>query len=269
MAGEFSHALLDERAHVALQAAARELHCPVRKFRHRDVADLALRVRECGARARPILLTDGMFGHDGSVAPVREYLAVLPRAGWLLVDDAYAAGTIGRRGQGTIEYAGVSRKRIIQCVTLSKAFGVYGGAVLGPKSLPDRIFSRSSMFIGSTPLPLPLINAALVAVGIMRRSAYMRRRLAANTARVREGIRAAGWTLPEHPGPIVALPPQSPGCTRQLTRALRAAGVFPSLLKYPGGPAAGYFRFVVSSEHTRPQLDALIAALCAVRAPAG
>ena len=92
LAGEFSHALLDERAHPALQEAAVSLGCPVFKFKHRDAGALAVALARCGPGARPLLLTDGMFPHDGSVAPLRAYLGVLPRDGWLLVDDAHGRG---------------------------------------------------------------------------------------------------------------------------------------------------------------------------------
>ena len=47
----------------------------------------------------------------------------------------------------------------------------------------------------------------------------------------------------------------------RLQRALLAAGILPPFLKYPGGPPNGYFRFVISSEHSRAQLDALIEVL--------
>ena len=58
------------------------------------------------------------------------------------------------------ELEGVRRDRLVQCITLSKAFGVYGGAVLCSKALRKEIVARSRLFIGSTPLPLPLVNAA-------------------------------------------------------------------------------------------------------------
>ena len=131
LAGSFTHALVDERAHVCLQDAARLLGCPMLRFRHRDAADLARVVGTCGRRAKPILVTDGLFARDGSVAPLKEYLAALPPGGMLLVDDAHAAGVIGAHGRGSLEHCGVPRDRIIQTITLSKAFGVYGGAVLG------------------------------------------------------------------------------------------------------------------------------------------
>ena len=72
------------------------------------------------------------------------------------MDDAHGAGVLGRTGKGAPEHAGVSRRQIIQTVTLSKAFGAYGGAILGPARLRQRMLDRSRMFVGSTPLPLPL-----------------------------------------------------------------------------------------------------------------
>ena len=156
LAGEFTHAFLDERAHSALRDAAMHLNCAVVPFLHRDAASLKRLIRSVGLKARILLLTDGMFAHDGSAAPLRDYLKVLPRTAKLLVDDAHGAGVLGAKGQGTLEHEGVGRSRIIQCVTLSKAFGVYGGAVLGSGTLRGKILSRSRAFIGCTPLPLPL-----------------------------------------------------------------------------------------------------------------
>jgi 7-keto-8-aminopelargonate synthetase-like enzyme len=264
LAGEFSHALVDGRTHLALHEAADALNCPILRFKHRDPEDLARTLKRCGQGSRPIVLTDGMFSREGSVAPLRAYLRSLPRDGWLLVDDAHGAGILGNHGRGSLELEGVSRARAVQCVTLSKAFGVFGGAVLGPRSLREKIFARSGLFIGSTPLPLPLVCGAIAAVKVMKHSAALRERLHQNTAHVRSSLRKAGLMLPETPGPIIALPPLDAAKTRQLTHALSAANIFPSLLKYPGGAPEGNFRFVISSEHTRKQLDALIGVLALI-----
>src|SRR6185312_19299 len=64
--GEFSHAFVDELAHAALIDAALMLHCPVKTFAHRNAPDLARRLSKLGKQSRPIVLTDGMFSHDGS-----------------------------------------------------------------------------------------------------------------------------------------------------------------------------------------------------------
>src|SRR5215475_2728704 len=78
LAGSFSHAIVDEKAHPSLWDSARMLDCPVVKLRHRDAEDLEQAVRRCGPGARLMLMTDGMFAHDGSVASLAKYLEILP-----------------------------------------------------------------------------------------------------------------------------------------------------------------------------------------------
>lgn len=261
LAGSFSHALIDEKSHVSPVDAGQFLNCPVLKFKHRDVADFAEALQRCGRRARPVVLTDGMFAGDGSVAPLKAYLKLLPRDGLIIVDDAHGGGTIGAHGGGAIEIEGVDRKRIVQCVTLSKAFGCYGGAILCSRKLREQVVTRSSMFIGSTPLPLPLAYAGTVALRIHKQDGSLRRRLNRNANFVKDGLRAAGMKLPDHPGPNIPFPLPTGKQNAQLRRALLAAGIFPSFIQYPGGPAGGYFRFVISSEHSQAQLTDLVSVL--------
>jgi glycine C-acetyltransferase len=177
------------------------------------------------------------------------------------VDDAHGAGVLGKTGKGTLELEGVSRRRIVQCITLSKAFGTYGGAVLGTRKLRQAILSRSRLLIGSTPLPLPLAGAALAAVRILKNDRRMRRRLMQNASFVKAALRKTGVDIPETPGPIISLQAQSKREAADLKRRLLDAGIYPPFLNYPGGPAHGWFRFAVSSEHTPAQLNTLIAVL--------
>src|SRR5580704_17683793 len=116
---EFSHILMDRGAHLSLRYATRFFAGPVLEFKHRDAPDLARHLRRLRGKARPLVMTDGLFSRDGELAPLAEYLRILPASGMILVDDAHAAGMIGATGQGTVEYAGVPRRRIIQTVTLS------------------------------------------------------------------------------------------------------------------------------------------------------
>lgn len=262
LAGNFSHALLDERAHPALADAADHLACPILKFRHRHPGDFARAVGRCGKGARPIVLTDGMFSHNGSVAPLKAYLTILPRDGMILLDDAHGAGVLGKNGRGTPECEDVGRRQIVQCITLSKAFGAFGGVVLGTRALRETIFRRSRSWIGSTPPPLPLANAALTSLKIFRsRGRALRQRLFANARYVKAALQQAGLNIPDMAGPILPLYAQGEHQARALKKHLLAAGIYPPLLKYPGGHPNGYFRFVISSEHSRAQLDALIGAL--------
>jgi len=266
LAGEFTDIFIDEFAHGALRDAARMFDGPATPFQHRNPVDLArlFAPHRRNPGFRPMVLTDGMFGHDGSVAPLREYLQLLPPRGRLLVDDAHGVGILGATGRGALEYARVPSRlarRVMLCATLSKAFGTYGGVVLGSHALRRKILAGSRLFAGTTPLPLPLVGAALHALKILRREPGRRRRLHENVGHVRSQLRAAGWDIQEQPGPIVRLPPLDETRTRALKSRFLAAGIYPPFLKYGHASARGFFRLVIASEHTRAQLDQVVAVL--------
>ena len=205
IAGNVSHVLMDERAHPALLDASQLLGCPVLRFEHRNPDHFAQTIARCGRGARIVVFTDGMFPFDGSVAPLKAYLHSLPPDGLIVVDDAHGGGVVGPTGKGAVEFEGVSRGRIVQCITLSKAFGAFGGAVLGTRAFRKRILVRSRMFAGSTPIPLPIAAGAFAALKTLRADKTLRARLARNSAFVKTALRKAGISIPETPGPIVAI----------------------------------------------------------------
>ena len=255
LAGKFSLALLDEKSHPALRDAALQLDCPIKHFKHRSPLDLAKITSRLSESTRPILLTDGMFSHDGSAAPLKEYVRMLPRNAMILVDDAHGAGVLGRTGKGTLEFEGVNRDRVIQCVTLSKAFGAYGGAILGSRALRKDIVARSRMFLGTTPLPLPLAAAGIAAVEILKSDRSFLRRLKTKAAEFKTALRDSGFGIPETPGPIVPIRLANARANNRLKRQLLETGIYPPFINYHSGSDDGYFRFVLSSEHSKEQLD--------------
>ena len=259
--GEVSHAIIDAKAHPSLQDAARALDCPVIPFEHRDPASLAAALRRAHRPPKPLLLTDGLFAHDGALAPLPDYLRLLPPGGLVLLDDAHAAGVLGKRGQGMLEHFGLPRRRVIQTITLSKAIGVYGGAILCDARLRQKMVARSHLFAGSTPLPLPLAAAALAAVRLLKSGTRSRRRLAATVIRAKNELRSQGFVIPDTPAPIIAVAPRSAAEAASLKRRLLNRGIFPSFIRYPGAPKGGYFRFALSSEHSAAQVAALVEAL--------
>jgi 7-keto-8-aminopelargonate synthetase-like enzyme len=261
LAGQCSHVLIDAAAHPSLWDAAKAFDCPVLSFSHRSPQSLASAVNRCGAGTRLALLTDGMFSRDGSVAPLKAYDAVLPSDAFLLVDDAHAAGVLGHAGRGSLEEAKLVRGSIIRTITLSKAFGTFGGAILCSAGFRKRIISKSRAFIGSTPPPLPVVYATMRALKILRTNKALRNRLVQHTNSVRDGLKDRGLILPSTPGPIVAAQPKSPAAVPKIQRALLGDGIYPPLILYPGGPGSGYFRFVISSEHTPLQLQNLVNSL--------
>jgi 7-keto-8-aminopelargonate synthetase-like enzyme len=89
----------------------------------------------------------------------------------------------------------------------------------------------------------------------------LRQRLNKNADYIKEALRKVGLQIPETPGPIIPIVPKDAAQTAALKKRLLAAGIYPPFLKYPNGHANGYFRFVISSEHSREQLDKLIKVL--------
>jgi 7-keto-8-aminopelargonate synthetase-like enzyme len=255
LAGAFTHALLDSRAHPSLRDAAAFLECPTVSFGHRDTPALQQAVTACGPDARPIVFTDGLFAHDGSVAPLQEYLRILPEKAFLLVDDAHGAGVLGQTGKGTPEHCGISRDRIIQTITLSKAFGAWGGAIVCSPELREKILIRSRAFAGSTAPPLPYACAALESLHLLGTDPDYRQRLRTNMNRLAATVGLAGSEL--SPGPIFSWRPASETDGDTLAARLFGAIIFPQWIRYPGGPATGYFRFAISSEHSPDQMRTL------------
>lgn len=251
--GIISATLIDERAHASLRDAARFLGAKIREFRHRDAASLDRALRRVRDRGRTAILTDGMFAQDGSIPPLADYRKVAGPEVLLWVDEAHAGGVLGRRGRGSCELEGVLAGRLLRTVTFSKAFGVYGGAVLGSREMTSRIIEKSTIAAGNTPLPLPLAAGVVRALEIVREDASFRERLRAHARLLRE---TAGEPGGDSTNPIYSLTLE-PNEAERLKRRLLRAGIYPCFIRYPGGPEGGAFRFALSSEHTRGQVERL------------
>lgn len=262
----FTQALVDEQAHPCLAAGAQLANHPITRFRHGDAASLKTALGRLPSGARPLVITDGVFANDGFIPPLDRYLDHLPPQGWLLVDEAHAAGVLGKNGRGASALLGTQDPRVLRTCTFSKAFGVYGGAVLGNSDAIREIASRSHTFAGSTPLPLPLVTALLESLRLVRSDRGLRTRLTANTTWLKRSLADAGLTVSPGPAPIVSLTTTEHTAAVLKTR-LAAAGIYPSFIRYPGGGAGGHFRFAISSEHTVEHLKRLAQVLAAFGPP--
>jgi glycine C-acetyltransferase/8-amino-7-oxononanoate synthase len=130
-----------------------------------------------------------------------------------------------------------------------------------PRAVHDSVVQCSRLFSGNTPLPLPLLVGGMRAMELFSSSPGFLGRLRANAEHVKKVLRGLGLDLPMHPGPIVSVVPEAAPEAGRLRRKLLAAGIYPPLIRYPGGAEGGYFRFAISSEHSRQQLNRLIEVL--------
>jgi glycine C-acetyltransferase len=151
---------------------------------------------EAGAQADTIVVTDGVFSMDGTLAPLDRIAPVAAAHGALLVvDDSHATGFVGEHGRGTGEYFGVKPDAVTS--TLGKALGgACGGFIGGKKVLVDWLRNSSRPYLFSNSL------APSLAAERWRRStlsnpagAQLRARLGENTRRFPNAMRQSGFEV--------------------------------------------------------------------------
>ncbi|MFD0658300.1 aminotransferase class I/II-fold pyridoxal phosphate-dependent enzyme [Thermocatellispora tengchongensis] len=136
---------------------------------HKDVmaVEKALADR---AEEHAIVVTDALFSVDGDLAPLAELHAAAVRHGALLVvDEAHALGVVGPGGRGAVHALGLAGDpHVVRTVTLSKALGAQGGAVLAAPEIVDTLVDTGRPFIFDTGLAPGSVAGALAALGILR-----------------------------------------------------------------------------------------------------
>jgi len=259
--GEFTHVLLEERSHPSLKDAVSGLGASILPFGHRDPDSVQRLVSTIPPSARLLLATDGVFALDGAIAPLRKYRDVLPESAWMWVDDCHGAGTVGSTGAGTAQLEGVGNRQLLRTTTLSKAFGSYGGVILGSAARIRSVLQGSRTFASSTPPPPPSAAAALAALRVLGSDPTLRTRLTDRVRQIRDALSRSGIQVTASPAPIFCIIPDTAIQRARLERRLVLEGIHPPFIRYPGGPASGLFRFALSSEHSASQLRGLLRAL--------
>ena len=258
--GAITHVLLDAAAHPCVVDAARITGVSVRTFAAADPHALQALLQRLPPDARPLVACDGTYGTRGGASPVDAYLARLPKSGYLLVDDAHGAGTIGPRGRGLCARLGLSDPRLIQTISLAKAFGVTGGAILGSSAIVTAARGQAGGWIGSAAPLLSSIPALETALELILARPGPVDRLQSNVQEMHELLPDRPEVIKHPETPVVGLFPGSPTEAIAIRRALWRAGIFPSYIHYPG-TSTGFFRFAVMSGHTRAEIRQLAAAI--------
>lgn len=252
--------VLSPDAHSCVRDAAASSGLRVLRMSDSRPESFARSLRQLPKKVRPVLLTDGTFGIRGGMAPLDAYLQRLPLEGWMLVDDAHGAGVVGPCGRGSVARFSIQDPRVVVTMSLAKALGVSGGAVLGTADVIQSLRTAGA-YVGSTAMPLAIPSGILAALRVLRREPGRLRRAQSHQRRLFE-------RLPSHPSvrgcpetPVTALNPSTPAEADRVRRAMLDAGIFPTWIRYPGGAADGFFRFAVNAEHTESEVDLLAGAL--------
>ncbi len=178
LAGPGTLIVSDAGNHASLVDACRLSRARVVVVPHADVAavEMALQGRP---EERALVVTDAVFSVDGDLAPLGAlHDACRRQRAVLLVDEAHALGVVGPVGAGAANLAGLAGEPdVVLTVTLAKALGSQGGAVLGPAGLRDHLVDTARAFVFDTGLAPASAAAAHAALGLVRadRVAALRR----------------------------------------------------------------------------------------------
>jgi 8-amino-7-oxononanoate synthase len=255
----------DKLNHACLLDGARLSGASLRRYPHAD-AEAAARQFAARPEGAALLATDGVFSMDGDLAPLSELSALCRREGaLLLVDDAHAAGVLGRQGRGSADHLGLPVDAVdLHVVTLGKAFGAYGALLAGEAELVDALLQRARSYLFATALPAALAAAARAALALVRgaEGEQRRQRLAALVARFASGAAQLGLPLLPSATAIQPLLLGEDACAVRAADALVERGFGVVAIRPPSVPEGrARLRITLSAAHTTEQVDALLDAL--------
>ena len=168
LSGPGSLVVSDALTHASLVDACRLSRARVVVTPHSDVAAVADTLAD-RSEQRAVVVTDSVFSADGDLALLRELHDVCRRHGALMiVDEAHGLGVRGTGGRGLLHEVGLAgAPDVVMTVTLSKALGSQGGAVLGPAAVRDHLVDAARPFIFDTGLAPAAVGSARAALQVL------------------------------------------------------------------------------------------------------
>jgi glycine C-acetyltransferase len=267
IAQEHDALVSDELNHASIIDGIRLAKARKERFRNRDMTDLR-RALEATKDARSrVVVTDGVFSMEGSLAPLPEMIALAKQFdAFLVVDDSHGTGVLGRTGRGTAEELGVFGKIDVYTSTLGKALGgSHGGFTTGPKVLVEYLRQKSRPYLFSNTVPPAVVMGSLAALDLLEKDSTLVARLRENTTYFRQQLTAKGVNVREGIHPIVPILIGDTAKAIAMSAELLDRGVYVSGFGFPVVPqGAARLRCQISAAHTREHLDRAISAIAEV-----
>ena len=261
LAGPGTLVVSDSANHASLIDACRLSRATVRVVRHGALDEVEAALAAHTGRA--VVVTDAVLSVDGSLADLAGLHEVARRYGaLLLVDEAHGVGVVGPAGRGTCALVGLEHEPdVVRTVTLSKALGSQGGAVLGPALLRDHLVDTARAFVFDTGLAPSSVGAALAALPLVTEP-----RVAA--LRSAGAALAAALDVPATPGAVLRVVLGDPHRALAAQQACRAAGVRVGCFRPPSVPVDGScLRLTARADLTPAEVERAAAVVLAAVAP--
>jgi glycine C-acetyltransferase len=254
----------DEYNHISIREGIQMSGALRHTYRHCDLEHLeSLLVAGAADGTTPIIVSDGVFSMEGTIAPLPGLVALAERFGALLyIDDAHATGVLGQRGGGTSEHFGCYSPNIMQMGTLSKALGSIGGFVAVERDVADVIRLTSSAYGFTCPPPPDQAAALLAALDLLEEEPERRQRLWDNQRYFIERMQPLGYTILSTETPILpVLIGDAESCQRYAVE-LRREGIHVDAIQFPAAPVGqARLRFMMNAGHTRAQIDHVVSVM--------
>jgi len=239
--------------------------CKARKYRYanRDMVELEARLVEAADARTRLIVTDGVFSMDGTIAPLAAICDLAERHNALVVvDDSHSTGFMGAAGRGTHEHAGVMGRVDILTGTLGKALGgAAGGYVAGRAPAIEWLRQRSRPYLFSNSVPPVIAATSLRVLELIAEGDTLRRQLHENARFFRAGMQAAGFTLVPGEHPIIPVMLGEATLAGRMAERLLELGVYVIGFSFPVVPKGqARIRTQMSAGHTRAHLEQAVEA---------
>lgn len=243
--------------------------CKAQRYRyeHNNMEDLEAKLKEsAGARSR-IIVTDGSFSMDGTIAQLDricdladEYDAIV------MIDECHSSGFLGKTGRGTHEYRGVMGRIDIITGTLGKALGgASGGFTSGRKEIIEMLRQRSRPYLFSNTVAPSIVGASIAVLDMLSQATTLRDKLEENTKYFRSKMTAAGFDIKPGEHPIVPIMLYDAVLAQQFAAALLEEGIYVIGFFFPVvAKGQARIRVQLSAAHEPAHLDKAIEAFTKV-----
>lgn len=233
------------------------------RYAHNDMADLETQLQAAADKRHRIIVTDGVFSMDGTIAQLDKICALADKYDALvMIDECHASGFMGKTGRGTHEHHNVIGRIDIITGTLGKALGgAMGGFTAGRKEVINTLRQKSRPYLFSNTLAPSIAGASLSVLQRLSSSTELRDRLHANTEHFRREIVALGFTIKPGTHPVVPVMLFDAPVAQKFAARLYELGVFVTGFFYPVVPMGqARVRVQLSAAHTTEQLNTALAA---------
>ncbi len=233
------------------------------RYDNGDLGQLEARLQEAADARTRIIVTDGVFSMDGTIAKLEAICGLADRhCAIVVVDDSHATGFMGAGGRGTHEHCGVLGRVDILTGTLGKALGgASGGYVSGRAPVIQWLRQRSRPYLFSNSIAPVVAATTLAVLDLIERSPEPRRQLADNARWFRGELESLGFRLVPGEHPIIPVMIGGAAEAVGLANRLLELGVYAIGFSYPVVPLGkARIRTQMSAGHTRSMLERAVAA---------